>query len=239
VTFDDADYPLANDDTFVADSYLPDIAAQEGKAIVNYNGAVIVKIADIDWAIATAISLSGSYAASAGNPVAGDSVEAALAKIDGNVDAVNSSMGLAQGASDFGSWSTAAALLLAASSNSKALFQRIGDLLGQLRGVQVTTITTAVAVDSVPVASVKSVLWLLEVFEEATPTNRQSMMVYAANDGSTNSDNTVFAKLKNGSAFNLTTSVDINSGNMRLMVGSSSAGVTATARRIEVVKNTL
>ena len=48
VTFAAATYPLVAEDTFIAINYLPDPAAGENRAIVNYNGAVIVKLSDID-----------------------------------------------------------------------------------------------------------------------------------------------------------------------------------------------
>lgn len=229
---------LVAEDTFVVTRYLPDPAGGENRAIVNYNGSVIVKISDIDWSLATGINLSGSYVAAAGNTVAGDTVEVAIAKIDGNVDALNTLSGVAQGATDLGSWTSPVDLLFAATATIKATFQRIGDLLMQLRGVQVTGITTSTAVDTVPHATVKAVKWFVTAFEEATPNNRQAFEVYALNNGSAVDDNLV-SKLKVGSSFNLTTNVDISGANMRLMIASTTAGVTVTARRIEVVKSVL
>lgn len=99
---------LAEGDTFVAINYLPDTPGdQEAQAIVNYNGSVMVKIADFNWAIATGIDLSGSYSAATGNPAGGDSVEEALQKIDGNVDELTSAVGVAQGDSDMGTYAGA------------------------------------------------------------------------------------------------------------------------------------
>jgi hypothetical protein len=156
-------------------------------------------------------------------------------EIDQNVDDLISLSGVAENSVNFGSFT---GVSLADNQNAKQLFQRIEDLLEQMRGVQATGITTAATVDSVPHASVKSAKWLLEVFEEATPANRQAMEVFAATDGSA-VDSTIYAKLKTGSNFNLTISVDISGADMRLRAASTTAGVTVTARRIEVVKSVL
>lgn len=238
VTFAAADTAMAPEDTFIAVNYLPDADGGENRAIVNFNSSVMVKISDVDWSLATGINLSSGYAAAAGNPVAGDTLEAAVAKIDGNVDALNTLSGVAQGATNLGSWTSPVDLLFSATSTVKALFQRIGDLLMQFRGVQVASITTSTMVDQVPVATVKAVKWFVTAFEIATPANSVAFEVYALNNGTLVDDNLV-SKLKVGSTFNLTTNVDISGGNMRLMIASTTGGVTVTARRIEVVKSVL
>ena len=238
VTFVAAADPLVAEDTFIAINYLPDPDGGENRALVNFNGSVIVKISDIDWQIATGINLSGSYAAASGNVAPSDTVEAAIAKLDGVNDNQDTLLGRPQGSTNLGTWTAPVDLLFSATSTVKALFQRIGDLLMQLRGVQATGITAAATVDSVPHASVKAVKWLVEAFEEATPANRQAMEVFALTDG-TNVDETVYSKLKLGANFNLTIAVDISGADMRLRASSSTAGVTVTARRIEVVKSVL
>lgn len=238
VTFALADYPLANEDTFMAKNYLPDPDQGENKAIVNFNGTILVKVSDIDWSLATGINLSATYAAASGNPLAGDTIESALQKIDGNVDALNTLTGVSQGGTNYGAWAAPVDLLFSATASAKALFQRIGDLLMQLRGTTVAGITLTTMVDQVPVASVKAVKWFVEAFEIATPANRQAFEVYALNNTLV-ADDTISAKLKVGATFNLTTTIDVNAGNMRLMCASTSAGVTVTARRVEVVKSVL
>lgn len=238
VTFVAAAMPLQSEDTFITSHYLPDPDGFENQAIVNFNGATIVKISDIDWSIATGINLSGAYAAASGNVLANDTVEAAIAKLDGVNDNQDTLLGTAQGATNLGAFTGAVALLFSATSTVKALFQRIGDLLMQMRGVQVTGITASATVDSVPHASVKAVKWLIEAFEEATPANRKAMEVFALNNG-TLVDDTTYSKLNLGANFNLSISVDISGADMRLRAASSTAGVTVTARRIEVVKSVL
>lgn len=238
VTFAAADYPLANEDTFMAKFYLPDPDQGENKAIVNFNGTLVVKVSDIDWSLATGINLSAAYVAASGNPLANDTIEAAIIKIDGNVDAVNTLTGVAQGGTNLGAWTAPVDLLFSAVSTTKALFQRIGDLLMQFRGVTVAAITTSTMVDQVPVATVKAVKWLVTAFEIATPANAVAFEVLALNNGTLVDDN-LTGKLKTGAVFNMTTLVDVSGGNMRLMIASTTGGVTATARRLEVVKSVL
>jgi hypothetical protein len=332
VTFAAAVTALATDDTFVAVNYLPDSpGAQEGSAIVNYNGSAILKLADINWNFADGINMAAGYTAQNGSVSSADTVNSAIEKLDGNQQDLITLSGVAQGAVNLGTFagstipdnqtnkqafqalesaheevdqnvndlitlsgvaenstnlgtftgdiipdnSTVKAALqsvetelvdtrqnvddlitlsgvaenstnfgtftgqsLADNQSAKQLFQRIETLLEQMRGVQVAGITSATTVDSVPHASVKACKWLVEVFEVATPANRQAFEVYALNNG-TVVDETIYAKLKTGAAFNLTISVDISGADMRLRAASSSAGVTVTARRIEVVQSVL
>jgi len=165
-------------------------------------------------------------------------LETELVDTRDNVDDLIVLSGVAENAQDLGAWTSPVDLLFSATSTVKALFQRIGELLMQLRGVRVAGITTLATVDEVPTATVAACKWLVEAFEDATPANRQALEVYALNNGSA-SDNTVYAKLKVGANFNLSISVDVSGGQMRLRAASTSAGVTVTARRIEAVKTVL
>lgn len=169
------------------------------------------------------------------NKAALQSLETELVDTRGNADDLITLSGVAENATSFGTFT---GVSFADSQDSKQLFQRIEVLFEQMRGVQSTGITTAVTVDSVPHASVKACKWLVESFEEATPANRIAQEVFALNDG-TNVDDTVYSKLKLGANFDLTLSVDISGADMRLRAASTSAGVTVTARRIEVVKSVL
>lgn len=238
VTFALADYPILLDDTFIIDNYLPDPAAGESKAIANYNGTIMVKVADFDWSLATGVNLSTAYVAAAGNPLASDTLEVAIQKLDGNMDAVNALTGVAQTVTNLGAWTAPVDLLFIATSTVKALFQRVGELLLTTRGVSVVGITSSTMVDQVPVATVKACKWFVTAFEIATPANAVSFEVLALNNGTLVDDN-LTGKLKTGSVFNLTTLIDVSGGNMRLMIASTTAGVTVTARRVEIVKTVI
>ena len=63
--------------------------------------AAIDEIAAYDG---TDLVLSAGYAAASGNPAIADQVEVAIEKLDGNVDAVNTSLGTAQGATHLGTF---------------------------------------------------------------------------------------------------------------------------------------
>jgi len=332
VTFAAAAIPLAANDTFVTMNYLPDSpGAQEGYAIVNYNGTIIIKLADIDWNFADGINMAAGYSAVNGTISSSDTVNSAIEKLEGNQIDLTTLSGVAQGATDLGTFSgvtipdaqnnkqalqaletaheevdqnvndlitlsgvaenavnlgtftgatipdnstvkaalqsletaheevdqnvndlitlsgmaensvdfdTFTGVSFADDQTSKQLFQRIEVLLEQMRGVSIAGITSATTVDSVPHASVKACKWLVEAFEIATPANRKAVEIYALTDG-TNVDDTQYAKLSIGGNFNLTLSVDISGADMRLRAASSTAGVTVTARRIEVVKSIL
>lgn len=326
---------FAQDDTFVVRSYLPDSPGdQEAQSILNYNGSIMIKIADFNFAIATGINLSGSYAAASGDVAAGDTVEEAISKIDGNNDAQDTLLGAAQGDTDLGVFpgatittgnSVKGALseieaayeetdtnvddlitlsgmpensqdlgsfpgavisdgqdvkgalseleakdeaqdvivteidgnvddlialsgmpenstdlgsfngdLLADGLNNKSALQRIEDLLEEMKSREATGVTAEASVDEVPVATYKACKWLVQASEDANPANVKAFEIYAVNDG-TSADDTTYAKLRMGANFDLSLSVDVSGGNMRLRASSSSAGVTVRARRIGVM----
>lgn len=239
VTFAAAASALMADDTFIVKNYLPDTPDnQEAEAIVTFNGTVMVKIADINWNLADGITLNGSVVDRNGPVLGTDTVQVALEKLEGDAKDAASLSGVARGAVNLGTWSSPVDLLFSATSTIKDLFQRIGILLMQFRGVQVSAITTAATVDSVPHATVKAVKWLVHAVEDATPANRSAEVIYALTNG-TNVDDAVYAKLKVGANFNLSYTVDISGADMRLRAASTTAGVTVTCRRLEVVKSVL
>jgi len=236
VTFAAAANPLVANDTFITDAYLPDSPGdQENQAIVNYTGSIMIKLGDIDWNFADGINMAAGYASQNGTVSSADTVNSAIEKLDGNQQDIQTASGLTQGDTSYGAFSGDS---LADAQNSKQLFQRIEILLEQMRGVKETGITTVTAVDSVPHADVKAVKWLVEVFEEATPANRKAYEVYALTNG-TDVDFTEYSKLKIGSNFNLSIDVAVSGSNMVLNITSTSAGVTAIARRLEVSESVL
>ena len=82
---------LVAGDAFVVYNDLPDSpASQEGMSLYTYSGSDIVKIGDFDWSLATGIDLSGSFISTTGVVTAGDSIEAAIAKLVGNLAAAGS-----------------------------------------------------------------------------------------------------------------------------------------------------
>jgi len=237
ITLAAASDPLADGDTFVVRKFLPDSpAGQEDEAIILYNGSGSVKLADVNWQIADAIELTSTYAATNGTIAAGESVDSAIRKLDGNQQDIQSASGLAQGDVDYGSFTGDS---LADNQTSKQLFQRIEVLLEQMRGVEATGITTQATVDSVPIASVNTVKWYVEVTLDSDSTRRKAFEVFATNDGSSDVDYNRRNVLRVGTGFNSPIVVDISAGQMRLRAQSSTAGITVKARRIEVVESVL
>lgn len=59
----------------------------EGVAIFAWSGSDLIKVGDMDWSLATGISLSTGYTSITGTVAIGDSVEAAIAKLVGNLAA--------------------------------------------------------------------------------------------------------------------------------------------------------
>jgi hypothetical protein len=218
--------PVALGDTFLVRYYLPDPAGGENSAIVWYNGTDYIKIADVDWNLATGINLSGGYAAAgtAAYPASGDTVEAAIAKLHKDVLQLVTLSGVALGAADLGTFTGSTI------GDNRTIKQALQDLETAVEaGGTVTTATgvggTDVVLDTVPVASANVVHWV--VFGEGVTSSliRYSATVRAMNDGATNVldvDESPF--LKSTPALDIDISVDINAGNMRLLVNSDTAG---------------
>lgn len=96
---------LAASDMFLVTNYLPDSPdSQEKQAIVQYNGSAYIKVGDVNWDLADGINLATGYAAASGDVTDADTVQSALQKIDGNVDAIEDAVGVAQGATDMGTY---------------------------------------------------------------------------------------------------------------------------------------
>lgn len=156
--------------------------------------------------------------------------DATVTEIDQNVDDLVTLSGMPENSTDNGTFTGD---LFADNQSTKALLQRIEDLLEEIKVTEVNNITTQVVVDQIPVSQASAVKWIVESFEEATPNNKKAAEVYALNNG-TNVDDTLYARLRVGSNFNVNISVDISGGNMRLLASSTTAGVTVRARRVEV-----
>lgn len=154
-------------------------------------------------------------------------------EIDQNVDDLISLTGVPENSTNLGAFTGYGSTFFNAMETVKSALQKVVDFIGGLRNIEVTGITTQTEVDAVPVASVGSCKWFVYAFEEATPANVRAMEVFALNDGSASKE-TVTNKLK-FSNFNLDIDTDVSGGNMRLLVTSSTAGVTVRVRRVEVV----
>jgi hypothetical protein len=238
----DANYPVAAlvaNDAFLVKYYLPDSPdSQEATALVIYNGTDYVKIADVNWDLATGINLSSSYAAATGNPAPGDSVEAAIQKLDGNLDALTSAVGISQGASNMGAYTNS---FLTANQSVKTNIQEISDAIGLQPHAE--GIITEASVDELLVDAYQAAEWFLTATLDSNPAQRQTMSVAAHHDGTaladaSNIDDTVYAKLKVGTAFNLTVKVDLNgtgaTQKMRLRIAATAAVSVKVVRKAAI-----
>ena len=70
--------------------------------LMKETGPDVIKIADFDLSTAATIKMATGYNPVSGNPSADDSIQGAVQKIDGNVDAVETVLGTAQGDTDLG-----------------------------------------------------------------------------------------------------------------------------------------
>jgi len=225
---------LADGDTFVVRNYLPDSpAAQEGQAIVTYNGSAIIKLGDVNWDLATGINISSGYTPGAGDVGVSDTVESAIEKLDGNQDNVISILGIdAQTLSDFGTFT---GTILTDNSDAKSLFQELEtyvEALVTLTSVSQAAVTTAVTLDSVLVDDVACAKWLVTVELDSDATRKRHLVIFAGHDGhaaadAVNVDDTVASKLNLGANFTYRVSVDLNgtgaSQEMRLRVSAGAA----------------
>ncbi len=105
ITIAAAGQAIAQNDTFVVQSYLPDSpAAQEAQAIIHYDGTNLIKLSDFNWSLADGINLTAGYAAANGTVAPSDTVQKAISNLDGNqIDLITLS-GEAQGAVDHGTF---------------------------------------------------------------------------------------------------------------------------------------
>ena len=152
-------------------------------------------------------------------------------------------IGVAVEAADMGTFTGST---LSDNQDIKTLFQELENAIEAITGdvrTQQAGVTTETTLDSVGVDSVLACEWEVHIREDASPANVKVQKVIAIHDGTdsadaVNVDDSVFAKLRIGSNFNATVSVDLDgvgpAQTMRLRVASSTAGVTFTARRTTI-----
>jgi hypothetical protein len=233
ITLAAAATPPAADDMFAVKYNLPDPAGQENQAIIVFDGTACIKVADVDFGSATGVVLVAPYTPINGDPVAGDTVQAAIEKLDGNQDDIQTTLGVPQGSTNLGAFLAPGSFLLTATETVKSALQKLADYMFGIKVTQTTGVTTATVVDSLPHATYGRVKWVVEVFETATPANAEGFTVDALTDG-TSVDDTVFGKLRLTKIAGLTTAVAINGANLELSIAAT-ASCTVNVRRITTV----
>ena len=231
ITVVDAVAPLAINDNFVVQNFLPDSPAdQKTQALVHYDGTNLVKLADFNWSLATGISLSGAFSAIVGIVAGGDSVETAISKLEGSLAALVSLTGVARGDTNLGVFSGS---LIPDNQPIKPALQALESAIengGRTNAAAVGSVTT---LDSVLVDNVKASKWYVMARKTSNPSDVKAFELFALHNGTpaadaTLVDDTEYAKLKKGATFDLTVTVDLNgtgaSQTMRLRAASTEVG---------------
>ena len=126
----------AGDTFFVDTDMLATSDFNEKTSAYNYNGTSLVRQATFDFEAADSINLTAGYTPASGNPTPSESVQSAIQKIDGNTDALNTSVGIAQGDTTLGNWtgSGATRILANATESAKTAVQKVANDIGAVAG---------------------------------------------------------------------------------------------------------
>lgn len=243
ITVVDALDPIANNDGFKVENYLPDSGdAQEKQALVMMSAGSIVKLGDVNWNFADGINLAATYAAQNGVISSADSVNSAIEKLDGNQQDIQTTLGVAQGSTNLGTFS---GQVIPDNQNVKQALQALETEIengGRTGAVSITTVTT---IDQVIVDDVALAKWYVEIEKASAPGSKVGMEVLAIHNGTASSDasstdQTTYAKLKVGSTFNYTLSVALSGVGaaqaMQLKVASTEIGGVNVKAFREMVK---
>ncbi len=117
--------------------------------------------------------------------------------------------------------------------NLDSFNQLIGDIIDDTDEGTGTNVTTLTPIDSVPATEATELKWILQVKDNATGTARRAMEIHALTDG-VNVDWNRSSVLRLGTQSNignLGVSVDINAGNVRLIIDPANA-VDYTYKRV-------
>ena len=207
---------LSDNDGFIVRSYLPDSpASQENQALVVFQEGNIIKLADVDWNFATGINLSATYDGTQNGTVApGDSVEAAIEKLDGNQRDLTTLSGVPQGSTDLGSFSGD---IIPDGSNNKEALQALEteiESLNFVAGPADIAQATPTVVDTVLVDECQSVEWEVTAHDKGDPTKVKILTITAFHNGHAGADasnvkDQVYAKARIGN-FNLQVEAVLN-----------------------------
>ena len=227
----------ATDDMFAVKFNMPDPAGQENQAIIVFDGTSCIKVADVDFAVATGIVLSAGYTPATGNPIPGDTVEAAIQKVDGNNDNQDTLIGTSQGDTNLGVFPGD---LITDNTTVKGALTELEDAAEGFPEIA-TGVTAPVVLDAVLVDDFRSCAWLVTAFDENSLTDAQSQIIHGINDGTASADasnvrDDVSSKIRVNGNFNFDVEIVLNGSGaaqeMRLQVDTTELLVTYTAVRL-------
>jgi hypothetical protein len=221
---------LAANDNFIVKYYLPDSPdAQEKEALVHYNGAAIIKIADMNWDVADGIKLPSGYTAGNGSITSADSVNSAIQKLDGNQQDLQTLSGVAQGSTNLGSFT---GNIIPDDQNNKEALQALETAVESGIQKSLDNVTTEVSLDELLVDNFQSALYQISVSLVSDESKREVILFECLHDGTPSSDaakvdDTSFAKLKLNGGTPFTVKADLSGSGasqvMRVRLSASSA----------------
>lgn len=222
---------LADNDAFFVNNVYSDTVQQRGGAIFQRQSGVWVKIADLDFETAASIGfLSYSPPASgAVTDVAGsDSVQDAIGKLDTSVDNLIAQIGVARTDTNIGTLNGLSVI----NQTVKATIQTIIDRTRY--ETSASNVTTAVTLDSVLVANIKTVEWIVQAAATGDSTKWYSSRILAVSDGTNGntSNNETNIVRSNGGITGLSFTVDVSGTDLRLRVSSTSAVNVKAIRKV-------
>lgn len=238
---------------FVDNDLLASSDFNEKTSAYTFNGTSCVRSAQIDFESAGSINVTSGYSASAGNPIASESVQSVLQKLDGNNDAQDQSIGINQGDTNLGAFTgTGATRILTDNTESaKSSVEKIANDIGSVTNTTVldtnntvgenldilgglmakdrkeinTTISSATTttIDTVPVSN-ECAIWDIVIFQTSTPDNRYKSTIEATFEGSS-IDFTEFGILELGTGVTpVTLEAVINGANVELQATATGTG---------------
>lgn len=248
ITLAAAAQAITSSDTFVVQSYFPDVGAnQEAQAVIHIPvaGSPVIKLADFNWSLLTGINLSGGYVGNGtnDNPAPGDTGEVAIQKLDANQRDLVTLSGEALGAVGHGTFT---GTTIPDNSTTHQALQSLETAVEQVIVTgKATGITTATAVDFVLVDGYHKVAYEIVAWEEATPANKKHVRFECLHNGTasadaTDTDSNAHTILGVGSVggnfLQVSPSLTLTGASQRLnlVIASNTAGITVEWRRVAV-----
>ena len=214
-----------NDAVAVQYDFLDAPGSQEDGAayMMNSDSTAMIKIADFDLESAATIGLSGGYTAGAGTISSADSVESAIQKLDGNMQANDQ---------DITDINTNLSTLNTNITNVDTAHDNLAAAVLTENTTVVTASTNDVVLDTVTQSGNLGAKWFVIAYSGA---NRYAAEIYAMHDGATGADMTEYAILTIGTKLKIDFDVVADGTNMTLIADNrDTANTTIKSQRITV-----
>ena len=200
----------------------------QGPYAVSYNGATLIKLAAFDFEFATTIKLSAGYTPVNGNISAGNTVEKAISNLDANQADLQTVSGVAQGATNLGTWTTQPGYLADNTETTKSALNKLNTGLSRAKtDSNAGPITsTPVVLDSVLVDDFDAAHWLIVAYETATPAKKIASEIFAVHNGTVLADATAVDHTRYGEVKTVGTPPKITGYTLSVVLAGT--GVTQT-----------